>query len=291
MTIATRINSSGTYFVNGIFDEVTTSTIRTATDTVYASEFDEITIQGGGVAKRETNTGIVLVSGMFDEFTGAPVVDSSLVLWLDAGQSTSYSGAGTNFVDISPASNSGTLIGTIPFNPTDSGGSFSFNGGDNYIGNFVTPLVRTGSRTIESWFQISTNSVRMALAGDRDATGWIFCVNRNGNGSLSYNHAGAGGTEDFNFAANVPINTWVNAAVTYDVVSAIVRIYMNGNLLGTASSFTPIAPATTPVSYVGWETNSQKFQGKIAATKIYNRALTAVEVQQNFNALRRRYGI
>ena len=264
---------------------------QNSTATIYQGIAAANTLVAPGFVKRETSDGTSYVTGAFDEFTGAPVVDSSLVLWLDAAQSTSYSGTGTTAVDISPAINSGTLIGTIPFNTSDSGGSFSFDGGNNYIGNFVTPLVRTGSRTIESWFQISTNAVRMGLAGDRDGTGWIFCVNRNGNGSLSYNHAGAGGAEDFNFAANVPVNTWTNAVATYDVASATVTIYMNGNLLGTVSSFTPIIPATTPVSYIGWETNSSKFQGKIAATKIYNRALTADEVQQNFNALRRRYSI
>jgi hypothetical protein len=264
---------------------------QNSTLTIYQGIAAANTLVTPGFTKREASDGTVYVTESFDEVTGAPVVDSSLVLWLDAGQSASYSGAGTNVLDISASANNGTLIGTIPFNTRDSGGSFSFDGGNNYIGNFATPLVRTGSRTIESWFQISTNAVRMGLAGDRDGTGWIFCVNRNGNGSLSYNHAGAGGAEDFNFAANVPINTWINAAVTYDVASATVTIYMNGNLLGTASSFTPIVPATTPVSYVGWEINSLKFQGKIAATKIYNRALTADEVQQNFNALRRRYNI
>ena len=42
-TISTRINSSGTYLVNGSFDEITTSTIRTTTNTVYASLLDEVT--------------------------------------------------------------------------------------------------------------------------------------------------------------------------------------------------------------------------------------------------------
>ena len=42
-TISTRINSSGTYLVNGTFDEITTSTIRTNTNTVYASLLDEVT--------------------------------------------------------------------------------------------------------------------------------------------------------------------------------------------------------------------------------------------------------
>ena len=41
---------------------------------------------------RITNTGTYLVNGMFDEVTGAPVVDTSLQLWLDAGQTASYSG-------------------------------------------------------------------------------------------------------------------------------------------------------------------------------------------------------
>jgi hypothetical protein len=51
-TIATRINSSGTYFVNGSFDEITTSTIRTTTDTVYARLLDEVTYNtSSGVVK------------------------------------------------------------------------------------------------------------------------------------------------------------------------------------------------------------------------------------------------
>jgi hypothetical protein len=33
------------------------------------------------------------------------------------------------------------------------------------------------------------------------------------------------------------------------------------------------------------------FTGRISATRIYNKALTATEVQQNFNAIRGRYGI
>ena len=41
--IASRINSSGTYFVHGTFDEVTTSTIRLTTSTHYAAQFDEVT--------------------------------------------------------------------------------------------------------------------------------------------------------------------------------------------------------------------------------------------------------
>ena len=42
-----------------------------------------------------TSTGTFLVSGTFDEFTGAPVVDSTLKLWIDSGQTSSYPGSGS----------------------------------------------------------------------------------------------------------------------------------------------------------------------------------------------------
>jgi hypothetical protein len=65
--VASRITSTGTLFISGEFDEVTTSTIRITTATQFAAQFDEISINGGAVAKRETSTGTLLVSNGFDE--------------------------------------------------------------------------------------------------------------------------------------------------------------------------------------------------------------------------------
>jgi len=43
---------------------------RLNTTAYQATEFDEVTINGGSVAMRQTNTGTILVSGSFDEATG-----------------------------------------------------------------------------------------------------------------------------------------------------------------------------------------------------------------------------
>jgi hypothetical protein len=47
------------------------------------------------------------------------------------------------------------------------------------------------------------------------------------------------------------------------------------------------------VRYIGRgnSTNTRRLNGMVPSTKIYNRALTADEIAQNFNALRGRYGI
>lgn len=42
-TLATRLTNTGTYLVNGTFDEVTQTKVSVTTDTVYASSFDEVT--------------------------------------------------------------------------------------------------------------------------------------------------------------------------------------------------------------------------------------------------------
>lgn len=66
-TVASRLTSTGTLFISGEFNEVTTSTIRLTTTTYYAAGFDEVSINGGSVAKRETSTGTLLVSNGFNE--------------------------------------------------------------------------------------------------------------------------------------------------------------------------------------------------------------------------------
>jgi hypothetical protein len=69
--IITRLSSTGILYVNGTFDEVTSSRNAIASGVVYTAELDEITIHPmtNGLAKRETQDGRLLVSGEFDEVT------------------------------------------------------------------------------------------------------------------------------------------------------------------------------------------------------------------------------
>ena len=83
MAVATRLTSNGILYTNGSFDEITKTSNSVDPSFVYSAEFDEISIHGESLAKRETSDGKLLVSSQFDEFTGAPIVDKSLKLWLD----------------------------------------------------------------------------------------------------------------------------------------------------------------------------------------------------------------
>ena len=74
----------------------------------------------------------------------------------------------------------------------------------------------------------------------------------------------------------------------------IVNTYVNGNIQNSNIS-SPNGYVTTfgdPNLGRGFVlAGNRYFSGKISNTKIYNRALSAAEISQNFNALRGRYGL
>lgn len=87
---------------------------------------------------------------------------------------------------------------------------------------------------------------------------------------------------------------WKNVVVSMDN-SSIPTIYVNGVLIGTYSGTVPLTPNTN--SYVGRVVGDESspsdraFNGRIDIVNFYNRALSAAEVKQNFQALRGRFGI
>jgi len=244
------------------------------------------------VVQRQQNSGTLLVnSGGFDEFTGAPVVDTSLQLWLDAGQTASYSGSGATWTDLSTSNNTGTLVSSPTFDSITGGGSFTFNG-TSFV-SLAANLVPTGSRSITIAFQSSNVSTRVGLISNRDSGGWFCCLNRGGNSNINYDHAASGGVEGLT-ASNVitALNTWYISTMTYDVSTGNASIYLNGNLVAGPTTISPIAPVVALNSYIAREINSgSNLIGKVGDVIVYNRALSTDEITTNFNALRGRYGV
>ena len=241
--------------------------------------------------QRQVNDGTLEVATQFDEFTGAPVVDTSLQLWLDAGQTASYSGSGATWTDLSTSNNTGTLVSSPTFDSITGGGSFTFNG-TSFV-SLAANLVPTGSRSITIAFQSSNVSTRVGLISNRDSGGWFCCLNRGGNSNINYDHASSGGVEGLT-ASNVitALNTWYISTMTYDVSTGNASIYLNGNLVAGPTTISPIAPVVALNSYIAREINSgSNLIGKVGDVIVYNRALSTDEVTTNFNALRGRYGV
>jgi hypothetical protein len=166
----------------------------------------------------------------------------------------------------------------------NNGGTFSFNGTSDYLnaGN-STAVQITGSITMEAWVNpVATTNFGNIISKNFNS-GYRFRIQ---SGQLWWYVSGnavAGGS--------VPNNTWSHCVVTGSASG--LKAYVNGVLVASNSTaFAPSAP-TVGNLFVGTfnPPSTELFDGTISLAKIYNRALTAAEVSQNFNALRGRYGI
>jgi hypothetical protein len=95
----------------------------------------------------------------------------------------------------------------------------------------------------------------------------------------------------------ISTNTWFNLTMTGSGGS--VQVYKDGSYVGAMTNTTTFSIASTIGIIMGQEMDSnsggfaatQSFQGYYGSTRFYNRPLSAAEVQQNFQALRGRYGL
>ena len=225
---------------------------------------------------------------------GGGIVTNGLVLNLDAGDPSSYPGTGTTWTDISGNGNSAALTNGPTFSSAN-GGSLSFDGVDDYSTishssslNFPTAL------TISVWYYSGNAEYYLYLKGRTDVDDYNPLVFANG----TYGWTGPSGRSFYNPPTGyIQTNTWYNLAVTHisgsdpimyrNSIPSTSHVYTEGSgvrALGTNSYLVSIN-ADVPRNQIG------TFNGKIASIQAYNRALTAAEIQQNYNALKSRYGL
>lgn len=213
------------------------------------------------------------------------IVTNGLVLHLDAGQQISYNGSGTTWRDLSGRGNNGTLENSPTYSSTN-GGRFLFNGTNQrtVCGNSTNLQITVG--TISAWFNAdNTNSGYNGIIAKQNAWG-LFVKD---NVLVTYDW---GNTSERNTGITVGNSTWNHVSMTFTETigtpSNNAIIYLNGNSVLT----TTIKHLDNTIEFMVAEANSnQYFSGFISHASVYNRVLTSTEIQQNFNALRSRFGI
>jgi hypothetical protein len=226
---------------------------------------------------------------------------NGLVLCLDAGNTKSYPGSGTTWTDLSGRGNNGTLVNTPTYN---SSGYFDFDYTQSENVTFSSSsslqFLNRSPYTLEAWVYPTRNP------GENNWTG-IFDREDSSIGSRDgYNvyFLGSAGTNTYFFTErfvagtvanpsvtlvqSVTVNNWSHIVATYD--GTTLSLYRNGSLVGTPATSTGNITNTSKSLTIGVR-GGNYFGGRISNAKIYNRALTPSEIQQNFNALKSRFGL
>lgn len=277
------------------------------TATIYQPIAAANTLVDTGMRQRVDSSGDQYVTDIFDEFTGAPVVDGNLILWLDAGQSTSYPGTGNTWTNLANASANTTLVNSPTFN---NSGWFSFNG-TNQSANTGLPGATTFTTdsdfTICCWAKFSAYKAAATsigtLVGAFNYQGYGLYWNGTPTTYTFGSYMRYVSTVSNRISSAISLDTWYMVTQSYSRSGNFHRLYLNDTLSGNTSTISGtfnsnLNTVSIGIAYgagsdgtPGGGTVGTPFLGDISQVMIYNRALTADEVGQNFNALGRRYGI
>ena len=209
---------------------------------------------------------------------------------VDTGTENFSSRPNTNiWYDMSGNGNNGTLTNT-PYHfigADGTNGYMSFDGTDDYItspssSNFA---FGTGDFTLEVWiYPQSFSTYTHMIALPDQAT---FALKANVSDGDIYFYSPAYGTYGSTSGWTLTLNTWNH--VVFKRESSVGYAFLNGASKGSKSGFTNSFSAQVLNIHNGWP--GEFAQCRMSNIKIYNRALTASEIQQNFNANRSRFGI
>jgi len=233
-------------------------------------------------------------------YRGPQLITDGLELSLDAASPRSYPGSGTTWFDLSGNSRHSTL-GNGPTFDSGLGGSIIFDGADDRV---TTPSFTYTPYSISVWLfnaniinandgEIGGPSTYQTLFSFGGGTagvnlgGWtgaatneaIHIWSTSGGGRLTYtNQAVASGVHNFVFNWNgANYDIWVDG-VKQNVIAG-----SSGHALLITYSSVPL--------YLCTDTGTYEFSGRIYSFNLYGNSLTDAQVLQNFNSMRRRFGI
>jgi len=226
---------------------------------------------------------------------GGKIVTSGLVLCLDAANRNSYVSGSKSWFDLTNTNVTGSMKNGTGFSYVNSG-VMVFDGTNDYSALNKQIFSSTDNFTISTWLKSNGTQNTYAVPisqGHTAYTGFAFQIGYPSatdmvfilaNGSVPWNSV------SFSYNANSDLS-WRNLVVT-----------KNGNNFITYNNGIQIGTLTLTMSYgtynfeIGRDTSNTDsshrcWNGNIANVSLYNRALSASEILQNFNATRKRFNI
>jgi hypothetical protein len=214
------------------------------------------------------------------------MVTNGLDIYLDFTNTKSYPGSGTVITDMSGNQNNGTLINSPTF-VSEFGGGVSLVAASSQRIDITNLLTYSGDFTIDLVFKslqtaATTSPYLYVFQGSSSTTGWFFLewnnrVNSTNTSNTSYYFA-SGWSSGFSLVQRPNHMTLVSQG-------GVFSIYNNGVLLSTGA-----ASGSFSIKSIGIA-NGNHTTGTIYMFKTYSRALSQIEINQNFNAIRAKYNI
>ena len=223
------------------------------------------------------------------------IVTDGLVLCLDAGDKMSYPGAGTTWTDLSKQGNNGTLTNGPTFDSAN-GGSIIFDGTNDYVSITRNSSITPNYISVCGWIKInSKSSSQFLLALPRSVNGgasYMMYYSLSLDGFVAYARTNSTGTIQTTSTFSPDTGRWYFLCMTSNGSNLI--LFIDGEFEASLSFSSVLEYSGSTVLRIGSYDNQGTptyTNGNIPNVSIYNRALSAEEIKQNYKATKGRFGL
>lgn len=230
---------------------------------------------------------------------GPSVIKSGLILALDAADINSYPGTGTTWYDLTSGKHHGTLYGGVSYTTINGVKALTLDGTNDWIGNTTLP----GSH---SSFTLELMFFHNGL--DQGASYGVLSMGANGNyGPMFYCHTSCLGSHYFpgSPSGDYPggmgywvnntwnIFTWVYTNTVPNDTTGDFKTYINGVYADGTANYnfhnSGMGRGSDGFGLGTYSGGGAVYKGSFSQFKVYDRALSATEVLQNYKANKTRY--
>ena len=211
------------------------------------------------------------------------IVSNGLLMYIDAANTRSYSGSGNTALGLITGID-GTLVNGVGFTSANNG-AFTFDGTNDYINFGNSSVVQQTTGTLSAWAKASSpGSGYRGIIAKQYAYGLFYADSV----LVTYDWS-TGATRSTGL--NVADGNWKNVVLTYQSgVTNGTKVYLNG--VSVLTTTITISNQASGNLFGGAEANASQYAScQISSFNMYNRALTAQEILQNYNSTKKRYGL
>ena len=192
-------------------------------------------------------------------------------------------GAGTTLADASGQGNTGAISGATWTTAGKYGGALTFDGNNDFVAIAdKTALDLSSGMTLEAWVKPSAGAPSWrTLLFKEHGNGMAYSLYSSDGTGRPITQVNIGGERDARGSV-LTLNTWSHLAGTFD--GSYIRLYLNGKLVRSLSARGSITASSGLLKMGGNSVWAEWFAGQIDNVRIYNRALSATELQSDMSS-------
>ncbi len=187
-------------------------------------------------------------------------------------------GTGSTVADSAASAGPGTIEGATWTSSGKFGSALQFNGGARVRVPDSNALDLTSAMTLEAWVYPTSSQSLWRTVVQKETDSYLLHASSSAGGLVPATGGTFGGNGNWTAAPSaITVNTWTHLAATYD--GSMIRLYVNGLLVSSVTQTGSITPTSSPLTIGGNDPYGEYFVGRIDDVRVYNRALTATDIQ------------